>query len=510
MKRVSRNINTLVNEDIAKLATGASVSMVGKIMGRGSLAVMQIVLARFLGPELFGLYALGYTILRVGELLGHLGLNNGVIHFGSSYWGKDNRNLKRVLYQSIGYAFLSGTLIGALLFLSAPWLAVEVFAKPELTRVLRWFAPAFPLVAGLRVAAAATRISERIIFTVYAEDLLQPLASLFFVGVVYLLGLGLGGAVLASTLSFALAFALALYYVRLIFSSALNTKGYSRRDGKELLLYSLPTAFSGLFTLLTMWIDRLLVGYFQPTSDVGIYQAASQTAMLFGVILTAFNVIFAPMIARLYYSGAKERLAEMYKVSTKWGLYISLPIFLVVLFASGDVMTLIYGAEYQRGAIPLTILSTAQLINAGTGAVGFILIMTGRQQRWLAISAIMFFLDLGLNLMLIPKMGIVGAAIGTAFAVAGLFVLALIQVKYELDLWPYDKRYFKGLLATITTVTIILLVRLIPMPIFFFVALIFLFSIITFAGILILLGLDGEDIELVRLVQLRVHQVLIG
>jgi hypothetical protein len=94
--------------------------------------------------------------------------------------------------------------------------------------------------------------------------------------------------------------------------------------------------------------------------------------------------------------------------------------------------------------------------------------------------------------------------------VAALFVLALIQVKYELDLWPYDKRYFKGLLATITTVTIILLVRLIPMPIFFFVALIFLFSIITFAGILILLGLDGEDIELVRLVQLRVHQVLIG
>jgi O-antigen/teichoic acid export membrane protein len=241
------------------------------------------------------------------------------------------------------------------------------------------------------------------------------------------------------------------------------------------------------------------VVYFRSAEEVGLYQAASQSAILFGIILGAFGTIFMPMIVDLYHRKELERLDELFKVSTKWGLYLSLPLFLVLWFAPAEVLAGIFGAGFEAGAPTLKILAVAQLINVSTGTVGPMLIMTGHQKQWLAISASMLVLNLALSTLLIPRFGISGAAVASGCALTGLFVLGLAAIKRLLGVWPYDWRYLKG--AAAAGVAYLALRAISQMSLFsvFFDGLLLrilslsIIASLIFVTALFLLGLSDED-----------------
>lgn len=477
----------------------------GRTVGRATHVLGQIVLARLLAPEAFGLYAIGWTILRIVGLISLLGLDHGIIRYGSPCWNTDSSRFKGVLFQAVGLTLLSGLLFGGALVAAAPWLAEQVFQNSELTFVLRWFGLAVSLVAGLKVVAAATRVSQRMQYSVYSEELIQPTANLLLIVTFYLLGWKLLGAVVAVVASFSIAFILALCYTRHLFPAVFSRRVTFDFPVSKLFWFSLPVSFASIFVVLVTRIDVLMVGYFLPGVEVGVYQAASQSSLLFAVILSGFGTIFSPMIADLYQKTEMDRLQELFRVSTKWALYMSLPLFLMICFFSEEVMILLFGSEYKSGGLPLLVLSVGQLINAGTGAVGLLLLMTGHQVRWLLISSSMVVTDILLNWVLIPTLGVVGAALGTTCAVGGLFFLALFQVKRSLGIWPYDIRYFKGFLAGGLIIGVLLLVRILLMipqnPYHLF--LVCLMSYIIFGSTLIVLGLDNEDLQFLRLLRGR-------
>jgi O-antigen/teichoic acid export membrane protein len=337
---------------------------------------------------------------------------------------------------------------------------------------------------------------------VYAEDIIHPVTNLFLFFIFYSLSWELFGAVTASVASFGIAFLVALFYLKQIFPEAFVRQIHSTFMAKELLAFSLPASLAGVFSMFTLWTDRLIIGYFCSAGEVGIYQAASQSAILFAIILSAFSTVFSPMITDLYHRKQLRQLNEMFKISTKWGLYFSLPLFLVICFNPNDVMIAMFGREYIKGATPLVILAFAQMINVGTGAVGHLLTLTGHQKIWFVASITMLSVNVGLNWLLVPKLGLVGAAISTACAVGGLFSIGLLQVRSVLGLWPYDFRYLKGALATAIVAGILLLLgtMIVNSP----TVNLLLVSGIT-AGMwvvmLVFLGLDREDWELISLIR---------
>ncbi|MCI0579488.1 MAG: oligosaccharide flippase family protein, partial [Chloroflexi bacterium] len=266
----------VVGKGVKTLAAGAGVALTGTLVGRSIDVVRQVAVARLLGPEAFGLYAIGWTVLRIVGVLATLGMHNGAIHYGTSYQDKDNAGFKGLLFQSLGLTFVASVLAGMGQFLAAPWLAQQVFHDPALVSVLRWFAVAFPLLAGLRVAAGITRISKRMRFAVYTEEIIPPAVGLAFFLLLYQFGSRLQGAVVASVLALAVAVAAALYYVIRLFPEAVKAPLKLRTPPKELLAFSLPTALAAMSGLFIYRVDRLFIGYFHTPADVGIYQAASQ------------------------------------------------------------------------------------------------------------------------------------------------------------------------------------------------------------------------------------------
>ena len=104
----------------------------------------------------------------------------------------------------------------------------------------------------------------------------------------------------------------------------------------------------GVFTPFLIWVEPLIVGHFRTPAETGVYQAVSQTSTVFAIILSAFAAIFLPLIADLYHKKEFARLEELFRISTKWGLYISLPVFVMLCVFPREILIYVFDGRYAR------------------------------------------------------------------------------------------------------------------------------------------------------------------
>jgi len=490
---------------IKSFATEAGLTLGGKLTGRGIHVLGQVVLARWLGPENFGLYALGWTFLRIVAFFAPLGMDKGVVHFASKYYRDDESSLKGVIFLALGLAFLTGLIAGIFFFVIAPWLANQVFQKPAFESVIRLLAFTFPIVTTWTVAAWTTTVGQRMKYYVLAFDLVQPVGNFLLIVLAYMLGWGLQGAVGAVVVSFLCAFILALYFVIKRFPQLLSQSIKPRFYLGPMLAFSIPASFALIFSLLILWIDKLLVGYFLPSAEMGIYHAAAQLSIIVAIILAGLGATMTPSIADNIGKGKHARLEELAKVSTKWGLYLSTPLALLLMIIPTEMLEVFFGSEYVRGDSLVVLLVAAQLINVSRGSIGIILIMTGHQNRWLAISGSILLIHIVLCLFLIPALGSYGAAISTLVAMIGLLVLGAWQVWRVHKFIVYDYRVGKVFLsAAIAAAALILLRRGTDFSPLITVIASMIVCFFVYGGSLFALGLDEEDRQVIRRIRYNI------
>ncbi len=483
--------------DALTLAKGAGVSLAGRVSGRALQLLSMIALGRVLGPSVFGVYAIGWTLLRMLGFLSTLGSDRGMVRYGSRYWQDDAPAFKGTLIQTLLTASVASGLLAVALYYLAPTIANDVFDEPRLANVIRWFAPGLILFSAMKVAAAATRATQRMQYSVASQDIGQPAFNLLLIVVFFLAGYRLGGAVAAAVLSFGAAFCIALVFVGRLAPGMFGPSIRPRFVGKELLYFSIPASLAGMLGAYLVWVDRLILGYFRPSAEVGVYHAVSQFSVLFAVLLAAIGAIGAPMIARFHHRGEIERLRELYRVSTKWALYLSIPAFLVIFTGPRELLTILFGADYATGWLALVILAGGQLVNAGTGTVNALLVMTGHQKMWLLLSATTLAVNIILNVTFIPRWGLNGAALATAIALVILFAAGVVQIRVVLGTWPYDSRVVKGIVATGVAAAALAALRLgsvaLSLPAGAFLVLTVIVAALAFGGTLLGLGFDDED-----------------
>jgi len=438
--------------DISTFATGASVVFFGKLFRSFVQYIFLIVISRLLGVESFGLYMLGFTIISFSEVVGRLGLDNAAIRYVSMHNGAGEGGLvKAVISRAIQYALLFSLLIMVCLYLSANLLAVQVFGKPDLEIVIQVMSVSIPFLTVMTVALAATQGFKRMKYSAYCQSIFFPLANLSLAIVFYLLGSRLFGVMLAWVLSSVMSLVLSLYYLKIVTSGIkpqTPDAGNADADGTPprltgLLSYSSPLLLIVLLTTLLTWVDILMLGYFRTSGEVGIYSAATKTAMLTGLILISVNTIFSPMIADLYNKKETQRLESMFKFSASWIYILSMPFFLLFVLFAREIMT-VFGAEFIAGWSVLVIISFAYYINASTGSVGNMLIMSGHQKLMMYNSIAVFIFNIITNYLLIPAYGMIGAAITSCLSIIAYNILMLAEVYWWLEMHPYNVRFVKA------------------------------------------------------------------
>jgi O-antigen/teichoic acid export membrane protein len=166
---------------------------------------------------------------------------------------------------------------------------------------------------------------------------------------------------------------------------------------------------------------------------VAIYQAASRTAALISFPLFAMNALVAPMIARLHAENRLRELERSVAIATQAVFWPSLVAALAAI-VGGRFLLGIFGAAFEDGQLALTILVLGHVINVGSGPVSYLMTMTGHQDRCAMVWAATVVAQFVLNLVLIPRLGIVGAAAGTTLATCFVTISLTILVKRRLNM----------------------------------------------------------------------------
>ena len=181
--------------------------------------------------------------------------------------------------------------------------------------------------------------------------------------------------------------------------------------------------------------DVVMIGYFLGTKSSGIYSAAAQTAVLIAFSLIAVNTIAAPMIAELYALNRRPELQRIITLAARGNLLFALPASLFLMVMGKPVLGL-FGTEFPTAHLALGILAVGQLVNALAGSVGFLMTMTGHHWQTVLVLSLAAFLNIALNLLLIPYFGLAGAASASAISLALWNIVLTWRVKVILHIDP--------------------------------------------------------------------------
>jgi O-antigen/teichoic acid export membrane protein len=438
-----QNISEDSAKDLKKTAKGAGITLIGSVIGRCLFFVYQVIIARFFSIEVYGLFTLGLTVMRIADLLARLGLSMGAMRFVSIYRKKDHGRVKGVLISAPIISFISGIALGGLVYFYAGFISEFVFHKPGLTNIVKTFAPGVPFMATMMVVAMASRGFHTTKYNVYIKDIIQPSTNIALVILFLYLGFGLVGVIAAFVISYAIALLVGFFFIIKQFPGIKKRTIKSVYEIKNLLSYSAPLMFVGFLHFFILWTNIIMLGYMKSPVDVGIYRAASQIPIFLTLILSAANSIYAPAIAEMHSLGQTERIDKIFQTTTRWVFILTLPATLVLIFSPGEVMA-IFGRNYIEAGIPvLIIIAFAQFVNCATGGVAFTLSMTGKQNVEMYNSLVMVAINIAMNYFLIPIYGCLGAAIATGTSIVTINLVRLLEVYFICKIQPYNKSYIQ-------------------------------------------------------------------
>lgn len=431
---------------VERLARGAGITSFGSGIGHILNYAIQILLAQMYGATQLGLYVLGFTVIRVADILAQFGLSSGVVRYVAQYRTEnDSARMRGTILLALWIAFALSLALATLLFFGAGFLAEKLFSEPLLTAVLRLFAVSLPFLTVMNIALWATQAFQTMKYTTYVQEIQRPLLNLVLVVVFYLVGSQVLGAVLAYAISTAAGTVLAIYYLKQVFPRLLDRSVPPIFETRALLGASAPMVVSNSMLRVNDWVAVSVVGIFATAESVGIFNAAVRTAAVSSIVLGAFR-IFTPMISDLYNRGRMQHLSDLYQNVSRWAFTGSLAIFLVTVLLAKDIM-LVFGPQFVGGWVVLVIISAAQLFNSSTGHTGRALAMTGHQRVVMLATLGATAAGIASSVLLVPAYGILGGGVALAASTTLLNAVTLFSVRRHLGLWPYNRAYLKPLAA---------------------------------------------------------------
>jgi O-antigen/teichoic acid export membrane protein len=494
---------------MGQISRHSAVFFAGTMFTAAAGYLFKIYLARVLGAEALGLYALGMTIIGFVGVFNGLGLPQAAVRFVALYRATNQYDeLRGFLVRALGLLLAANVVLGAFVVLAGPWVAQHFYHAPALRGYLGLFALIMVLGALTtffgQVLQGYKDVSRRTIITNFIGT---PLMMLLTIGLV-VAGWGLRGYILAQVLSAALVLILLVVMVRNLSPKAVcNLTGPLSALGPHVLSFGVAVFGMALLEFLLAQIDKVLIGFYINAREVGIYSVAMAIVAFVPVALQSVNQIFSPTIADLHTRGEQDLLGRLFQTLTKWILAFTLPLATVVIVFSKPLMR-IFGPEFEAGWIVLAIGTLGQLVNCGTGSVGYLLLMSGNQKRLIKVQAIMTAVMVVLNVILIPRFGILGAALATAVTAIVSNIWYLMEVRSALGISPYNWRYLHLVPAVLVSSGLVVGMRWATnsfRPQWAVIVLSAALSYIALVGISMMVGLDEGDRIVAHAVWARVR-----
>jgi O-antigen/teichoic acid export membrane protein len=274
-----------------------------------------------------------------------------------------------------------------------------------------YVAAAIPMQVTRKALVGIGRGYGRVVSARFSEDIVQPASAL---GLVLLLDLQE-----MLNLSFLITAIAASYLISSVYcgfklkdKSTLLVSTFSRNDMKLWMLTAIPFLGMTFSNTLIVYADRVMLGMLHSYTETGIYLVASRNASILMVCFGCIQFVVGPKIAKLN-KDSKKQLQNMATLHVILLLALGSVVMVSLMFLS-DFLLSLFGDDFVNSKDALFVLLISYFLMFMGGAPAQYLFMMGQSKIALKIIVAAMFINLFLNLILIPEYGAVGAAIATA------------------------------------------------------------------------------------------------
>lgn len=446
--------------NLKKIVKESGINFSGEVLGKILSYVWLILITRILIPKDFGTFTLGYTIVTFCLIFVLLGTHKALERFIPYFNGKDKRGKTKTLVKSIyKFGIISSIIVSIILFLLSNFLAVKVFNNPDLVSVLKVLSFALPFWAIIRLSSSSFIGFKELRYRIYFREIIRPGLKILFT--IYLLVLSWG--LLAWSKLYVLAIFItamaSLWFVKKKILSPLSKIKPESVSFKKILKFSWPLTLSTTILIFLSQIDFIILGIYRSSAEVGVYKIYVSLIVILGIVLTSFAKIYKPVISELISKKQIKQVKAIYSWVTRWIINMNAFNLIILLFFGTSIITILFTKEYLAFPLALSILAIGKFLNSAFGPEGMTLEAFAKTKLNLLNALIMLLINLGLDILLIPKFGPVGAAIATSSAITIGGIVGLIEIYYFYKIQPYTKNNLTYILAALITALVAYLLK---------------------------------------------------
>lgn len=469
---------------LAEVARGGSMNLLGALFSAATTFLVTVLVTRTFSKPVVGAFFSATSLFLIVESLTSLGAYAGSVYFIARLrlLGEDGR-IKTVLRAAIiPVVVASVTGAVALLVFASPLSRVllggyvgKAGASPSaMAFALRALAITLPFAAVMDTVLGAARgfrdmrpsnyVNQwgrsilqtggvGIAAAIGSTALLAPLWALPYIpaaaaGWIWLgrirrknVGSRPGGPIppgLAALLALSTPVPVRADDSKLTAAQALTDERVRNVDARLFWRFTAPRSLAVTAQIIVQRLDIVLVGILRGPVDAAIYTAATRFLVVGQLGNFAISQAAQPQFTELFAMGARDRVNVIYRATTAWVIILLWPLYLLIL-VNGRQFLAIFGHTYAAGTTVLVILGLSMLLSSACGQVDVVLITAGRSSWSLVNGLIAMVINVTLDLILIPRYGITGAAIAWAAAITVANLMPLIQIAVTARLFPFGR-----------------------------------------------------------------------
>lgn len=444
-------MSSIVNESLRKIAKGTGIVFSGLIVGALLDFICRLLIARSFTQYEYGLFSLGFALVNVFALISLLGLQQGATRQIAYYRGKnDLSKIRSVTFSSIQIVLLASISSSIVLFITSNFLSTNVFHNAVSSALIRILSLSIPFFALTAILTSIFRGFGQVTQQAYFQNMLRRTLFLLFLLPIIFFHLPFLNAIYAFTASSMITCTVLVIYT--ISKYPLPKKEGSNVTApvrKELLSLSIPLLAATILRTIISWTDTLMLGYFRTPEVVGLYNGASPLAQLIPFTLVSMGFIYVPIASQLYSRSQMPEMRRIYKILTKWIFSVSFPIFLILFLFPETVLDSFFGTNYIRAGLALRILAVGFMFHSFVGMNGLSLTVIGKSRLVMYGSLIGASGNVILNIVLIPRWGIEGAAIASATSYMLFNIFNSVALFRHAHIHPFTYNYIKPVLISL-------------------------------------------------------------
>lgn len=419
---------TASGREVRRSTRSGAIGLVGAAVNGAFGFVLTTVMVRAFGAEGSGALFTVIGLVTIAGAICCLGADTALM------WAIPRRrdDASRLLPLAVLPTLSLALVVAAAGVAAAEPLSRALLESADGVALLRLAFAGIPVIVASTVLLAAVRATRDVSAYVGVQFLLVPIAR----PVLMIAAVLAGGGVLLGFAGWLLPVAIALLAALVLVARPLGLgSGAALRprpgDARWFWGFALPRAASVAIDASSMWVGVLLTGALATQAEAGVFAAVGRYALAGLLIMQGLRVATAPQLSRLLGDGHRHDAAQVYRRTTLWIVVLSWPAYLFLgVFAPAFLA--LFGAEFSDGAGPLAVLSAAMLVNVGVGLVQTVLLMSGNSRGHLLACVTGLTLNVAACLVLVPRLGALGAAIAWSLGIVCENVIAAVLARRAL------------------------------------------------------------------------------